>query len=91
MSVLDDLLSGTPRDWVMAVFAPILTGIELAKGDVWLALAAGGVTVMVWANIAERLHVGGRGLRRVGNVAGLLGGLILFIDGMRWLIPYLRP
>ncbi len=55
MSVLGDLLSGTPRDWVMAVFAPILTGIELAKGDVWLALAAGGVTVMVWANIAERL------------------------------------
>ncbi len=37
------------------MFAPILTGIELAKGDVWLALAAGGVTVMVWANIAERL------------------------------------
>ncbi len=89
--VLDDLLAGDPRDWVMAVFGPILTGIELAKGDLWLALGAGGVTVMVWANIAERLDVGGRGLRRVGNVAGLSGGLILFIDGVRWLIAYLRP
>ncbi len=88
--VLDDLLSGDPRDWVLAVFGPILTAIELAKGDLWLALGAGGVTLMVWASIAERLDVGGRGLRRVGNVAGMLGGLILFLDGIRWLVAYLR-
>jgi hypothetical protein len=89
-SFLDDLLSGSPRDWVLAVFGPVVTGLEAMKGDVWMALGVGGVTVMCWVSIAERLDVGGRALRRLGTMAGLLGGGILVADLVRWWVGYLR-